>query len=181
MSKTRSITDEKDGIPVRRRGRPRKDANLQGKKLFEQQDSSDEDSISASENDQDDDEDDDDEQQPLIHTFRSSVSKLRSLRVQQQEANGQAGPSRTTGSFLQTLVDLFSSLRRFSAYLCCFYNLGLHIRGLLAFSLHYDSTIKSCLKTLVDPMHSTCSDGQLFLPFPLQRFSNGCMLLLFKS
>ncbi|KAH7654259.1 cohesin complex subunit SA-1/2 protein [Dioscorea alata] len=97
-ARNEGLQDEKDGIPVRRRGRPRKDANLQGKKLFEQQDSSDEDSISASENDQDDDEDDDDEQQPLIHTFRSSVSKLRSLRVQQQEANGQAGPSRTTGS-----------------------------------------------------------------------------------
>ncbi|KAJ0975649.1 hypothetical protein J5N97_017614 [Dioscorea zingiberensis] len=107
-ARNEGFQDEKEGIVVRRRGRPRKDANLQGKKLFEQPDSSEEDSISASENGQDDDEDEDedDEQQPLIHTFRSSVSKLRSMRVQRQEANGQAGPSRTTGNDGQNLTPI---------------------------------------------------------------------------
>ncbi|XP_008812653.1 sister-chromatid cohesion protein 3 [Phoenix dactylifera] len=95
--KNDALQDEKEGKAGKRRGRPRKARNLQGKKLFEGHTSSEEDSISES--DQNDrDEEDEEERQPLIHAFRSSASKLRSMRVSQQDASGQAGTSRTKGS-----------------------------------------------------------------------------------
>ncbi|XP_073008392.1 sister-chromatid cohesion protein 3 isoform X1 [Typha latifolia] len=94
--KNDGLQDEKEGHTVRRRGRPRKASNIQGKKLFDRHDSSEEDSISES--DQNGEEEEEEEDQPLIHTFRSSVSKLRSMRLPQQEMNGQEGTSRTKGT-----------------------------------------------------------------------------------
>ncbi|PIA39433.1 hypothetical protein AQUCO_02600110v1 [Aquilegia coerulea] len=72
---------------ARRRGRPRNQRNLQGRKLFEEQSSSEE-SISASDHEVQEDEEDD-EEIPLIHSLRSS-SKLRSLRLQRQHSRDQA-------------------------------------------------------------------------------------------
>uniref|UniRef100_A0A1D1XSG5 Cohesin subunit SA-3 n=1 Tax=Anthurium amnicola TaxID=1678845 RepID=A0A1D1XSG5_9ARAE len=97
-AKNEGFQDEREVNTAKRRGRPRKLRNLQGKKLFDAHASSaDEDSISTSDqNDQD--EDDEEEEQPLIHSFRSSASKLRSMKVPQQETKGQSGNSRTTGS-----------------------------------------------------------------------------------
>ncbi|XP_010914380.1 sister-chromatid cohesion protein 3 isoform X2 [Elaeis guineensis] len=94
--KNDALQDEKEGNTAKRRGRPRKARNLQGKKLFEGHTSSEEDSISES--DQNDQDEEDEERQPLIHAFRSSASKLRSMRVSQQDGDGQAGTSRTKGS-----------------------------------------------------------------------------------
>ncbi|ONK61536.1 uncharacterized protein A4U43_C08F30980 [Asparagus officinalis] len=94
-AKNEVLPEEKEGNIVRRRGRPRKTTNLPGKKLFEAQSSSDEDSINASEQIEQE-ENDDEENQPLIHSFRSSAAKLRSLRVPQQE-NVQVGTSRSAG------------------------------------------------------------------------------------
>ncbi|OVA11427.1 STAG [Macleaya cordata] len=99
-AKNDGLNDEKEGTTVRRRGRPRKRRNIQGKKLFDEQDSSeDEDSISASDQDAQEEEDQEEEDAPLIHSFRSA-SKLRSLRVQQQESKGQAR-SRDSGKATQ--------------------------------------------------------------------------------
>ncbi|RVX20901.1 Sister-chromatid cohesion protein 3 [Vitis vinifera] len=55
-SKNDGFQDEKEGTSVRRRGRPRKRRNIQGKKLFDDHSSSEEDSISASDEDARDDE-----------------------------------------------------------------------------------------------------------------------------
>ncbi|KAL1351079.1 hypothetical protein HN51_015054 [Arachis hypogaea] len=81
-AKNEGFQDEREGVAVRRRGRPPKRQNIPGKKLFDEQSSSeDEDSISASEQDGQDEggkEDEDDEDAPLIHSIRPS-SKLRSL------------------------------------------------------------------------------------------------------
>ncbi|KAJ4829530.1 hypothetical protein Tsubulata_035680 [Turnera subulata] len=97
--------DEKEGTTGRRRGRPRKSRNIEGKRLFDEHGSSEEeDSISASDRDdvQDEEEEneDEDEEVPLIHTLKSA-SKLRSLRVPRDENKGQtrtgASASRTSG------------------------------------------------------------------------------------
>ncbi|XP_059660558.1 sister-chromatid cohesion protein 3 isoform X2 [Cornus florida] len=88
---------EKDGVSVRRRGRPRKRQNLQGKKLFDEHSSSEEeDSISASDQDAQDEEQQEEveEDAPLIQSLRSSA-KLRSLKVSREENRGQ---TRTTDS-----------------------------------------------------------------------------------
>ncbi|KAF5175680.1 Cohesin subunit sa-3 [Thalictrum thalictroides] len=71
---------------ARRRGRPLNQRNLQGRKLFEEQSSSEE-SISASDHEGQEDEEDD-EEVPLM-SLRSS-SKLRSLRFQRQHSRDQA-------------------------------------------------------------------------------------------
>lgn len=78
---------------MRRRGRPRKQRNVQGKRLFDGHSSGEEeDSIGSS--DQEDgreekqDEDEDDEA-PLINAIRSS-SKLRSLRVSRDDSRSQS-------------------------------------------------------------------------------------------
>lgn len=93
-AKNEGVQDEKEGNkPKRRRGRPRKARNLQGKKLFDEQGSSEEDSISEpDQEDQDEEEEVEDEEQelPLIHSLRSS-SKLRSLKVSQQESRESKG------------------------------------------------------------------------------------------
>ncbi|KAG4393985.1 hypothetical protein AAZX31_03G187600 [Glycine max] len=98
-AKNEGFQDEKEGVSVRRRGRPRKRQNIPGKKLFDEQSSSeDEDSISAYEQDAQDegkrqeDEDDDDR---LINSIPSS-SKLRSLGVSRGESKVSA--SRTSGA-----------------------------------------------------------------------------------
>ncbi|KAK7284692.1 hypothetical protein RJT34_19442 [Clitoria ternatea] len=88
-AKNEGFQDERDGVSVRRRGRPRKTQNIPGKRLFDEQNSSeDEDSISASEQDAQDEggrQEDDDEDAPLINSIRSS--KLRSLGVSREENN----------------------------------------------------------------------------------------------
>ncbi|CAL9060644.1 unnamed protein product, partial [Musa banksii] len=93
-AKNEGLQDEKEGNVVRRRGRPRKARNLEGKKLFDGHESSEEDSISDS--DQNDQEEDDDEEadQPLIHTFRASASKLRSMRIARPESTETAKNNR---------------------------------------------------------------------------------------
>lgn len=91
-----NFSDEKEGVSVRRRGRPRKRQNIPGKKLFDDQSSSeDEDSISAYEQDAQDEgrrQEEEDEDAPLINSIRSS-SKLRSLGVSREESKAQTGNS----------------------------------------------------------------------------------------
>ncbi|EEF41668.1 sister-chromatid cohesion protein 3 isoform X2 [Ricinus communis] len=86
-AKNEGLPDEKEGTNVRRRGRPRKRQNIEGKRLFDEHSSGEEeDSISGS--DQEDAQEEEEEKQdeeeedeaPLIHSFRSS-GKLRSLKV----------------------------------------------------------------------------------------------------
>ncbi|KAH0465235.1 hypothetical protein IEQ34_005338 [Dendrobium chrysotoxum] len=97
-AKNEAMQDEGDGTAVRRRGRPRKVRNLEGKKLFHGEGSSGEDSISITEQNSQDD-DDEEEQQPLIHSIKTSASKLKALRItQQQEARGQTGTSSAAGN-----------------------------------------------------------------------------------
>jgi len=90
-----NFSDEKEGVSVRRRGRPRKRQNIPGKKLFDDQSSSeDEDSISAYEQDAQDEgrrHEEEDEDAPLINSIRSS--KLRSLGVSREESKAQTGNS----------------------------------------------------------------------------------------
>lgn len=79
------VADGKEGTTVRRRGRPRKQQNLQGKRLFDEQNSSEEeDSISGSDQDVGvDEKQEEDEDAPLINSLRAS-SKLRSLRISKE-------------------------------------------------------------------------------------------------
>ncbi|CAA0828152.1 Sister-chromatid cohesion protein 3 [Striga hermonthica] len=94
--------DFKEGATVRRRGRPRKNQNLQGKRLFDEQSSSeDEDSIRGS--DQEDD-------APLIHSLRASSSKLRSLGLSRKD------PTKTAEGSGQATEEL-PTLRTSSGYL----------------------------------------------------------------
>ncbi|CAH9111509.1 unnamed protein product [Cuscuta epithymum] len=77
-AKNECFQDEKEGMSVRRRGRPRKNLNLQGNKLFDESSSSEEeDSISGSEQDADQEEEED---LSLTHSTRSA-SKLTSLNI----------------------------------------------------------------------------------------------------
>jgi len=78
-----SFIDDKEGTVGRRRGRPTKKQNIQGKKLFDEHNSSeDEESISGSDQEADE-EKQDDEEVPLIHSFKSSA-KLRSLKISRE-------------------------------------------------------------------------------------------------
>ncbi|XP_059437429.1 sister-chromatid cohesion protein 3 [Corylus avellana] len=87
-AKNEGFQDEKEGAVVRRRGRPRKRRNIEGKRLFDGHGSSDEeDSISASDREEAQDEDEE-EDAPLIRSIRPS-SKLRSLRLSREENKGQ--------------------------------------------------------------------------------------------
>lgn len=97
-AKNEGIIDEKE--TVKRRGRPRKRQNIEGKRLFEEHSSSEEeDSISASDQEvaQEEEKQDDDEEEdaPLIHTLRSSA-KLRHLRISREEKRVQTN-SGTSG------------------------------------------------------------------------------------
>ncbi|PKA54936.1 hypothetical protein AXF42_Ash000772 [Apostasia shenzhenica] len=87
---------QEEGNTVKRRGRPRKIKNLEGKKLFDAEESSEEDSISTAEQNSQDGVDE--EEQPLIHSIRASASKLRALRAPQQVAKGLAGTSKAAGN-----------------------------------------------------------------------------------
>lgn len=105
------VADEKEGTSVRRgRGRPRKQRNIQGKRLFNEQSASEEeDSISTSDR-EDGQNEDEEEHTPLIESFRSSLSfklrssgaskdasfKLKSSGVSREESNDhpKAGDSR---------------------------------------------------------------------------------------
>lgn len=93
-AKNEGVQDEKEGTIARRRGRPRKRQNIEGKRLFEQHSSSEEeDSISTSDQEdvrgEGDKEDEEEDNTPLIHSLKSS-SKLRSLRVSREENSGQS-------------------------------------------------------------------------------------------
>ncbi|KAH9786138.1 Sister-chromatid cohesion protein 3 [Citrus sinensis] len=89
-TKNEGIQEEKEAVTVRRRGRPRKKRNIEGKRLFDEHSSSEEeDSISASDQEVAQDEDDKQEEEeedeaPLIHSIRSSA-KLRALRVSRED------------------------------------------------------------------------------------------------
>ncbi|KDP21541.1 hypothetical protein JCGZ_22012 [Jatropha curcas] len=104
-AKNDGFPDEKEGTTVRRRGRPRKRQNIEGKRLFDEHSSSEEeDSISGSDQDVQEEEKQDEEEEeeaPLIHSFRSS-SKLRSLKVSRDENRSRAktgvSASRTSGA-----------------------------------------------------------------------------------
>ncbi|KAL2345358.1 hypothetical protein Fmac_006643 [Flemingia macrophylla] len=108
FAKNEGFQDEQEGVTVRRRGRPRKRQNIAGKKLFDEQSSSeDEDSISAYEQDAQDVGrrlEEDDEDAPLIHSIRSS-SKLRSLGVSREESKVQT----KTGSSVRATDTLSAS------------------------------------------------------------------------
>ncbi|KAL8054905.1 hypothetical protein ABFX02_04G022900 [Erythranthe guttata] len=85
------VADGKEGTSVRRRGRPRKKQDLQGKRLFDEQSSSEEDdSISGSDQDAtvEEKQEDDEENVPLIHSLKAS-SKLRSLKVSKEDKRDQ--------------------------------------------------------------------------------------------
>ncbi|GLU07467.1 hypothetical protein SLE2022_244240 [Rubroshorea leprosula] len=107
-ARNEGLQDEKEGTAVRRRGRPRKRRNIEGKRLFDEQSSSEEDSISGSDHEDaqgeaDKQDEDDDEEAPLIHSLKSA--KLRSLRAArgqtQMGVSGRAtdtlAASRTSG------------------------------------------------------------------------------------
>ncbi|RZC53339.1 hypothetical protein C5167_012201 [Papaver somniferum] len=106
-AKNAGLNDDKEGSVAGRRGRSRKRRNIQGKKLFDEQESSEEDDyISASDQEGPEEEDQDEEDAPLIHSFKSAA-KLRSLRVQRQESKSKdsgkapqedASDSRMSGS-----------------------------------------------------------------------------------
>ncbi|XP_019425716.1 PREDICTED: sister-chromatid cohesion protein 3 isoform X4 [Lupinus angustifolius] len=107
-AKNEGNQDEKEGVSVRRRGRPRKQQNIEGKKLFDEQSSSeDEESISEYEKDAQDEEgrqEEDDEDVPLINSIKLS-SKLRSLGNKAQTKAGTSvkavddiSASRTSGA-----------------------------------------------------------------------------------
>ncbi|KAL2540559.1 Sister-chromatid cohesion protein 3 [Abeliophyllum distichum] len=90
-AKNEGLQDEKEGATVRRRGRPRKKQNIQGKRLFDEQPSSEEeDSISGSDRDAEDEDEKQvqEEDAPLIHSIRPS-SKLRSLKVPREDNGNQ--------------------------------------------------------------------------------------------
>ncbi|KAL5561587.1 hypothetical protein UlMin_031334 [Ulmus minor] len=87
-AKNDDLQDEKEGTSVRRRGRPRKQRNIQGKRLFDEHSSSEEeDSISTSDHENVRDEEEEEENAPLINSIRSS--KLRALKVSRED-KGQA-------------------------------------------------------------------------------------------
>ncbi|KAL0459603.1 UNVERIFIED_CONTAM: Sister-chromatid cohesion protein 3 [Sesamum latifolium] len=112
--KNEGVKDGKEGTSVRRRGRPRKKQNLQGKRLFDEQSSSEEeDSISGSDQDAgvEEKQEDDEEDAPLIHSLRAS-SKLRSIRVSKENrdqtrtvdrATEELATPKTSGSTVLTL------------------------------------------------------------------------------
>uniref|UniRef100_A0A0E0HAK8 Cohesin subunit SA-3 n=1 Tax=Oryza nivara TaxID=4536 RepID=A0A0E0HAK8_ORYNI len=103
-AKNEVLQEEKEEKPVKRRGRPRKVRDVPARNLFDGHKSSDEESVSDSDQQgHGEDNDDDDADQPLINTFRSSASKLRSLKVSQQGTSGQKGPSRASGHALTSL------------------------------------------------------------------------------
>ncbi|KAL2894271.1 Sister-chromatid cohesion protein 3 [Bienertia sinuspersici] len=80
--------EEKEGATVKRRGRPPKQRNLQGKKLFDGQSSSgEEDAISSSDQEAPDEESEDEEDATLIDVIKSS-SKLRSKKLSRPENVG---------------------------------------------------------------------------------------------
>ncbi|XP_073283758.1 sister-chromatid cohesion protein 3-like [Primulina huaijiensis] len=90
-ARNEGVKDAKEGTSVRRRGRPRKNQNLPGKRLFNEQSSSgEEDSISGSDQDAgvEEKKDEDEEEAPLIHSLKAS-SKLRSLRVSKEDKRDQ--------------------------------------------------------------------------------------------
>ncbi|GAV79062.1 STAG domain-containing protein [Cephalotus follicularis] len=101
-AKREDLQDDREGTTaVRRRGRPRKRHNIEGKRLFDGHSSSEEqESISASDQEDAQDEvekqDEEDEEAPLIQSIRSS-SKLRQLRVS-GSAQDNLVSSRTSGT-----------------------------------------------------------------------------------
>ncbi|KAM6558472.1 hypothetical protein CsatA_027711 [Cannabis sativa] len=91
-AKPEVIQDEKEGGFVKRRGRPRKQQNVQGKKLFDEHSASEEeDSISNSDHENAQDEEDEEENIPLINSIRSS--KLRSLKASKNASKSQTRTS----------------------------------------------------------------------------------------
>lgn len=89
-----AIVEEKEGNSTRRRGRPRKKHTIQGKRLFDEQSTSEEEeSINASDqedvHDEEKRDEEEEDEEPLIHSIRSS-SKLRSLRISRDERKGTA-------------------------------------------------------------------------------------------
>lgn len=104
-----AIVDEKEGNSTRRRGRPRKKHNLQGKRLFDEQSTSEEEeSISASDHedvhDEEKQDEEDEEEVPLIHSIRSS-SKLRSLRISREEKKGTS-TGKAAGNMSTSLLNV---------------------------------------------------------------------------
>ncbi|KAH9786134.1 Sister-chromatid cohesion protein 3 [Citrus sinensis] len=109
-TKNEGIQEEKEAVTVRRRGRPRKKRNIEGKRLFDEHSSSEEeDSISASDQEVAQDEDDKQEEEeedeaPLIHSIRSSA-KLRALRVSREDNKLQT--KTTSGRTSEDLHEMF--------------------------------------------------------------------------
>ncbi|KAG9457523.1 hypothetical protein H6P81_002031 [Aristolochia fimbriata] len=86
-SKNDGLHDDKEGRLARGQQRRKKPRNVIGKRLFDGQGASeDEDSISGSDQEEEEDEEEpQDEEQPLIHSLRSSASKLKLMRISQRE------------------------------------------------------------------------------------------------
>ncbi|XP_038682109.1 sister-chromatid cohesion protein 3 isoform X3 [Tripterygium wilfordii] len=100
-AKNEGLQDEKEVSIARRRGRPRKQQKIEGKRLFDEHSSSEEeDSISASDQEDAQDEqkqgEEEEEEAPLIQSLRVS-SKLRSLRVSREDSKNQ-GRSQVSAS-----------------------------------------------------------------------------------
>lgn len=78
---------------MRRRGRPRKQPTLQGKRLFDEQSSSEEeDAIGGSDQDAgvEEKQNEDEEDAPLIHSLRASM--LKSLKVSKEDKRDPTKP-----------------------------------------------------------------------------------------
>ncbi|OWM87185.1 hypothetical protein CDL15_Pgr010217 [Punica granatum] len=93
-SKNEGLPEEKEGVTMRRRGRPRKRRNIEGKRLFDEHSSSEEeDLISSSDHEEapeeDKQEENEEDEAPLIHSIRAS-SKFRSLKVSRDETRSHA-------------------------------------------------------------------------------------------
>lgn len=73
------FTDDKEGVAGKRRGRPKKRAETERKRLFDEQSGSDEDESISGGSDKEDKGDFVDEDAPLIETIRSAA-KRRALR-----------------------------------------------------------------------------------------------------
>lgn len=74
-----SFTDDKEGVAVKRKGRPKKRAETERKRLFDEESGSDEDESISGGSDKEDKGDFVDEDAPLIETIRSAARR-RALR-----------------------------------------------------------------------------------------------------
>lgn len=80
------VTDDKEGVAVKRRGRPKKRPESERKRLFDEQSGSDEDESISGGSDREDKGDFVDEDAPLIETIRSAARR-RALRGERSKGH----------------------------------------------------------------------------------------------